>query len=123
MQQQLKASNSITQLGGCLAQLVGLHWGAYEYNEPEAQQVVWDGIWELYGKGQVLDWAVVCSALPRAPTTPLSHTCPHQLKSVVYPKKYALGDLAAALGDIAARKTYGKVVISVQDVGGSTSKL
>lgn len=62
MQQQLMASNSITQPGGYLVQLVGLHWGAYEYNEPEAQQVVWDGIWDLYGKGQVLLLLLPCSA-------------------------------------------------------------
>lgn len=77
--------------------LVGLHWGAYVANEPERIPEAWDAIRELVESGKV--------------------------KSVVYPTEYTLDTLGDALSDIMARKTYGKVVVSVNDALEGRSKL
>ncbi|GAB7364727.1 hypothetical protein MBLNU230_g5526t1 [Neophaeotheca triangularis] len=75
--------------------VVGLHWGAYAMNEPEAQQGVWDGLFELMDQGK--------------------------MKGTCYTDKEYVGlesvkDALKALGE---RETWGKVVVKLPQEGQS----
>ncbi|KAK9703947.1 hypothetical protein K7432_010478 [Basidiobolus ranarum] len=66
--------------------VLGVHWGAYTKYQPEKIQPVWDSLFELFAQ--------------------------KKLKPVVYKTVYrGLEQAKVALTDIAARKTYGKVVV------------
>lgn len=67
--------------------LVGLHWGAYLQNEPEAIPAVWRDIDDLIARGDV--------------------------KPVVFPKAFSLEETGEALHEVATRGTYSKVIIDV----------
>ena len=73
--------------------VVGLHWGAYAVNEPEAQQAVWDGLFELMEQKKI--------------------------RGTNYTdKEYAgLESVPAALKALGERETWGKVVVKVPQEG------
>jgi NADPH2:quinone reductase len=75
--------------------VVGLHWGAYALNEPEAQDVVWNGIFELVKAGK--------------------------FKGTAYTDKEFVGlqSVPEALRALGARDSWGKVVVKVPQEGGS----
>ncbi|PSK53744.1 Quinone oxidoreductase-like protein 2 [Elsinoe australis] len=75
--------------------VVGLHWGAYAINEPEAIKGVWDGLFELMETGR------------------FRGTCFTDKEYVGLEK---VGEALQALG---ARDTWGKVVIKVPQDGSS----
>jgi len=65
--------------------IVGLHWGAYAFNEPERIPETFDALFKLYERGAV--------------------------KPVIF-KSYALEEVPTALAALGARQTYGKVVVA-----------
>lgn len=67
---------------------VGVHWGAYASNEPEAVEGVWRGIMSMYADGK--------------------------FKPVLFDRTYMLEELADAVEAIESRKTWGKVVVQVR---------
>lgn len=69
--------------------IVGLHWGAYALNEPEMQDVVWDGLYKLFDSGKY--------------------------RGIAYTDKEYVGleNVAPALKALGARDTWGKVVVKV----------
>lgn len=73
--------------------VIGLHWGAYAYNEPEAQQVVWDGLFELMEAKKI--------------------------RGTNYEDKEYVGleKVGEALQALGARDTWGKVVVKVPQEG------
>lgn len=75
--------------------VVGLHWGAYAINEPEAQQGVWDGLFELMDR--------------------------KKMKGTCYTDKEYVGLEAVpeALKALGERETWGKVVVKVPQDGKS----
>jgi len=75
--------------------VIGLHWGAYAYNEPEAQQVVWDGLFELMEAKKI--------------------------RGTNYEDKEYVGleKVGEALQALGARDTWGKVVVKVPQEGQS----
>lgn len=75
--------------------LVGLHWGAYSINEPEAIGEVWDGIYKLMEAGK------------------FRGTCFTDKEFV------GLESVPAALKALGARDTWGKVVVKVPQEGQS----
>lgn len=75
--------------------VVGLHWGAYATNEPEAIKGVWDGLFELMANGK------------------FKGTC-------FTDKEYVgLESIPEALKALGARDTWGKVVVKVPQEGQS----
>jgi NADPH2:quinone reductase len=46
-----------------------------------------------------------------------------KLKAILYGKYQGLNDVGRALGDLAARKVYGKIVITVEDPEDERAKL
>lgn len=73
--------------------VVGLHWGAYTINEPEAIDVVWKGLFDLMESGK------------------FKGTC-------FTDKEYVgLESVPAALQALGARDTWGKVVVKVPQEG------
>jgi NADPH2:quinone reductase len=64
--------------------VMGLHWGGYRTREPATVGKIFEGLYEFYRKGQI--------------------------KPVIF-KTYPLADLPIALGELASRKTYGKLII------------
>ena len=75
--------------------IVGLHWGAYATNEPEAIQAVWDGMFELMESGK------------------FKGTCFTDQEFV------GLESVPAALKALGARETWGKVVVKIPQEGQS----
>ncbi|GAM86392.1 hypothetical protein ANO11243_044060 [Dothideomycetidae sp. 11243] len=75
--------------------VVGLHWGAYTQNEPEAIKGVWDGLFKLMESGQ------------------FKPTC---FTDKEYVGLETVGEALTALG---ARDTWGKVVVKVPQEGES----
>lgn len=75
--------------------VIGLHWGAYAYNEPETQQVVWDGLFELMEAGKIRGT---------------------NFEDKEYVGLEKVGEALQALG---ARETWGKVVVKVPQSGES----
>lgn len=75
--------------------VIGLHWGAYAYNEPETQQVVWDGLFELMEAGKIRGT---------------------NFEDKEYVGLEKVGEALQALG---ARETWGKVVVKVPQSGDS----
>jgi NADPH2:quinone reductase len=75
--------------------VVGLHWGAYAVNEPEMQDKVWDGIFELVKEGKY--------------------------RGTAFTDKEFVGleSVPAALKALGARDSWGKVVVKVPQEGGS----
>jgi NADPH2:quinone reductase len=75
--------------------VIGLHWGAYAINEPEAQQVVWDGLFELMEAKKI--------------------------RGTNYEDKEYVGleKVGEALQALGARDTWGKVVVKVPQEGQS----
>lgn len=73
--------------------VVGLHWGAYALNEPEAQQGVWDGLFDLMEKKKI--------------------------RGTNYTDKEYVGleSVPAALKALGERETWGKVVVKVPQDG------
>jgi len=65
--------------------VTGIHWGAYLDNEPERVPETFEGLFALYREGMI--------------------------KPLIF-KSYALEDLPSALGDLASRKTHGKLIIT-----------
>jgi len=75
--------------------VVGLHWGAYAINEPEAIKGVWDGLFNLMDSGK------------------FRGTC-------FTDKEYVgLESIPAALKALGARDTWGKVVVKMPQEGQS----
>ncbi|KAF2157094.1 NAD(P)-binding protein [Myriangium duriaei CBS 260.36] len=75
--------------------VMGLHWGAYTKNEPEAIKGVWDGLFELMESGK------------------FKGTC-------FTDKEYVgLESVPEALQALGARDTWGKVVVKVPQEGAS----
>ncbi|KAM0720417.1 hypothetical protein Q7P37_004553 [Cladosporium fusiforme] len=73
--------------------VIGLHWGAYAYNEPETQQVVWDGLFELMEAKKIRGTNFL-------------------------DKEYVgLEKVGEALQALGARETWGKVVVKVPQDG------
>lgn len=75
--------------------VVGLHWGAYSVNEPEAIEGVWEGIFKLMEEGKYRG------------------TCFTDQEFV------GLESVPAALKALGGRETWGKVVIKVPQEGQS----
>ncbi|KAI4923699.1 uncharacterized protein J4E92_007673 [Alternaria infectoria] len=75
--------------------VVGLHWGAYAINEPEMQDKVWDGIFQLVKEGKYKGTAFT---------------------DVEY---VGLDSVPAALKALGGRNSWGKVVVKVPQEGGS----
>lgn len=75
--------------------LIGLHWGMYAREEKESVEVIWQGLFKLITEGK--------------------------LKSTVYTdRKFVdLDSVGEALGMLGRRETWGKVVISVPQMGES----
>lgn len=73
--------------------VIGLHWGAYAYNEPETQQVVWDGLFELMEAKKIRGT---------------------NFEDKEYVGLEKVGEALQALG---ARETWGKVVVKVPQDG------
>ncbi len=66
--------------------VTGLHWGAYQTNQPEKVPETFAALFALHREGKV--------------------------DPVIF-KSYALEDLATALHDLASRKSYGKLIITL----------
>lgn len=73
--------------------VIGLHWGAYAYNEPEMQQVVWDGLFELMEAKKIRGT---------------------NFEDKEYVGLERVGEALQALG---GRETWGKVVVKVPQDG------
>lgn len=73
--------------------VIGLHWGAYATNEPETQQIVWDGLFELMEAGKIRGT---------------------NFEDREYVGLESVGEALQALG---ARETWGKVVVKVPQGG------
>ncbi|KAL6708871.1 hypothetical protein ACN47E_002278 [Coniothyrium glycines] len=75
--------------------VVGLHWGAYARNQPEMQDVVWDGIFELIRQGKY--------------------------RGTAYTDQEYVGleSVPRALKALGGRDSWGKVVVKVPQEGGS----
>jgi NADPH2:quinone reductase len=75
--------------------IVGLHWGAYAINEPEAIEPVWEGLFKLIDEGKY--------------------------RGTVYSDKEFVGleTVPAALESLGSRGTWGKVVVKVPQEGQS----
>ncbi len=65
--------------------VTGIHWGAYLDNEPERVPETFEGLFALYLEGRI--------------------------KPLIF-NTYALEDLPSALGELASRKTHGKLIIT-----------
>ncbi len=65
--------------------VTGLHWGAHVAKEPEKIPKTFEALFELYAAGQI--------------------------RPVIY-KRYSLDEVAVALAELGARKTYGKAIIA-----------
>ena len=65
--------------------VVGIHWGAYRDNEPERVLEAFESLFALYRKGMI--------------------------KPLIF-NTYPLEDLPSALGELASRKTHGKLIIT-----------
>jgi NADPH2:quinone reductase len=65
--------------------VTGIHWGAYLDNEPERVPETFEGLFALYSDGMI--------------------------KPLIF-NTYALEDLPSALGELASRKTHGKLIIT-----------
>jgi NADPH2:quinone reductase len=65
--------------------VTGVHWGAYLDNEPERVPETFEGLFALYREGRI--------------------------KPLIF-NTYALEDLPSALGELASRKTHGKLIIT-----------
>ncbi|HZR84972.1 MAG TPA: zinc-binding dehydrogenase [Candidatus Binatia bacterium] len=66
--------------------LVGLHWGAHQMNEPARIPETFRGLFDLYDQGKI--------------------------DPLIFPQRFALADLPAALAALGSRKTYGKVIVT-----------
>lgn len=75
--------------------VVGLHWGAYALNEPEKQDEVWDGIFDLVRQGKYRGTAYTDS------------------------EYVGLESVPAALKALGGRDSWGKVVVKVPQEGQS----
>lgn len=75
--------------------IVGLHWGAYSYNEPETQPEVWKGLFELFESKKV--------------------------RGTNFTDKQYVGleQVPEALRALGTRETWGKVVVKVPQPGQS----
>lgn len=75
--------------------VVGLHWGAYAINEPEAIKGVWDGLYDLMDSGK--------------------------FRGTCYTDKEYVGleTVPEALRALGSRETWGKVVVKVPQEGQS----
>lgn len=75
--------------------VVGLHWGAYSYNEPETQPKVWEGLFKLFESRKV--------------------------RGTNYTDKEYVGleQVPEALRALGNRETWGKVVVKVPQPGQS----
>jgi NADPH2:quinone reductase len=75
--------------------VMGLHWGAYATNEPDMQDKVWDGIFQLVKEGKY--------------------------KGTAFTDREFVGleSVPAALKALGARDSWGKVVVKVPQEGGS----
>jgi NADPH2:quinone reductase len=65
--------------------VTGVHWGAYMINEPERVPETFEGLFALYREGKI--------------------------KPLIF-NTYPLEDLPSALGELASRKTHGKLIIT-----------
>ncbi len=65
--------------------VTGIHWGAYLEKEPERVPETFEGLFDLYRQGSI--------------------------KPLIF-NTYPLEDLPSALGELASRKTYGKLIIT-----------
>ena len=65
--------------------VTGIHWGAYLDNEPERVPETFEGLFALYREGLI--------------------------KPLIF-RTYPLEDLPSALGELASRKTHGKLIIT-----------
>jgi len=65
--------------------LMGIHWGAYRKFEPEKVDETFEGLFALHGRGLI--------------------------EPLIF-KSYPLEEVAVALGELAARKTCGKLIIT-----------
>jgi NADPH2:quinone reductase len=68
--------------------IVGLHWGAHQMYEPERVPETFAALFELYRQGKI--------------------------EPAIFPRRYALEELPAALAALGSRGTWGKVVVSPQ---------
>ena len=66
--------------------LIGLNWPGHEARQPERMQASYEGLFELLAQGK--------------------------LKPVIF-DRYALEDLPKALGALASRATYGKLIVEL----------
>jgi NADPH2:quinone reductase len=75
--------------------VVGLHWGAYSINEPEAIETVWEGLYELMESGKY--------------------------RGTCYTDKEYVGleSIPAALQALGGRESWGKVVVKIPQDGQS----
>ncbi|THH05280.1 hypothetical protein EW145_g4914 [Phellinidium pouzarii] len=69
--------------------VTGIHWGAYEKNEPQRVPQVWKEILDLLQSQRV--------------------------KPILYPETYTLESLAVGLRTIEERKTWGKAIVRVRE--------
>jgi NADPH2:quinone reductase len=65
--------------------VTGIHWGAYLEKEPQRVPETFDGLFALYREGLI--------------------------KPLIF-NTYPLEDLPSALGELASRKTHGKLIIT-----------
>ena len=65
--------------------VTGIHWGAYREREPAKVPETFEGLFDLYRRGTI--------------------------KPLIF-NTYPLEDLPSALGELASRKTYGKLIIT-----------
>jgi len=65
--------------------VIGIHWGAYPENEPERVSETFESLFALYREGAI--------------------------KPLIF-NTYALEDLPSALGELASRKTHGKLIVT-----------
>jgi NADPH2:quinone reductase len=78
--------------------IVGLHWGMYSTKEPETQQTVWQGIFDMIKAGK--------------------------LKGITYTDKHYKGleSVPQALIALGARDTWGKVVVELGEHEGEEGR-
>ncbi|KAL6068659.1 Zn-dependent oxidoreductase PA5234 [Balamuthia mandrillaris] len=69
--------------------IVGVFWGSYQYKQPSKVEEAFQQLEQMFVEGK--------------------------LKPVVYPKSFRLEQLPLALREIAERKTFGKLIVEVDD--------
>jgi NADPH2:quinone reductase len=66
--------------------IVGLHWGAHQMYQPERIGETFAGLFRLYEEGKI--------------------------EPAIFPRRFALEELPAALAALGSRQTYGKVIVT-----------